>query len=83
MQQSVLITGANKGIGLQFVKRYHQLGWRVLAACRQASEALKKLDVMIIENIDIGHEDSTQRLKDATLKTSGKFLAYDGKTIPW
>ena len=31
---TVLITGANRGIGLEFARQYAADGWRVLAACR-------------------------------------------------
>jgi NAD(P)-dependent dehydrogenase (short-subunit alcohol dehydrogenase family) len=31
---SVLITGANRGIGLEFAKQYSAEGWQVIAACR-------------------------------------------------
>lgn len=42
---SVLITGANRGIGLEFVRQYAAAGWRVLACCRQPEYAndLRKL----------------------------------------
>jgi len=36
---TVLITGANKGLGLGFAKRYATDGWRVHAACRRPAEA--------------------------------------------
>jgi NAD(P)-dependent dehydrogenase (short-subunit alcohol dehydrogenase family) len=36
---TILITGANKGLGLGFTKRYAADGWRVLATCRQPDTA--------------------------------------------
>lgn len=41
----VLITGASRGIGLEFCRQYAQDGWRVLACCRhpQHAEALHAL----------------------------------------
>ena len=35
----VLITGANRGIGLEFTKQYAADGWKVLACCRQPQSA--------------------------------------------
>lgn len=32
--QTVLITGSNRGIGLEFVRQYAADGWRVIATCR-------------------------------------------------
>lgn len=37
---TVLITGANRGLGLEFVKQYAQEGWLVLACCRQPQSAI-------------------------------------------
>ena len=34
---SALITGANRGLGLEFVKQYAADGWQVYAACRDPS----------------------------------------------
>lgn len=36
---TVLVTGANRGIGLEFAKQYAADGWRVHAACRRPDAA--------------------------------------------
>ena len=36
---TVLVTGANRGIGLEFVRQYLADGWRVLATCRNPRAA--------------------------------------------
>ena len=36
---TVLITGANRGLGLEFCKQYAQEGWQVIACCREVSSA--------------------------------------------
>ena len=45
MTNTVLITGANRGLGLEFARQYAADGWQVLAACRnpRAAEALQKI----------------------------------------
>ncbi len=42
---SVLVTGSNRGLGLEWVRRYADDGWRVYATCRQpeAAQALTEL----------------------------------------
>ena len=36
---TALITGANRGLGLEFVRRLSLMGWRVLATCRSPGQA--------------------------------------------
>src|SRR5262249_38458372 len=36
---SILVTGANRGLGLEFVRQYTAEGWRVFACARQPDEA--------------------------------------------
>ncbi len=36
---TALITGANRGLGLEFVRQYAGEGWRVLACCREPGRA--------------------------------------------
>ena len=38
-QTTVLITGANRGIGLEFARRYAGRDWRVIATCRNPDKA--------------------------------------------
>ncbi len=43
--RTVLLTGANRGLGLEFVRQYAADGWKVLACCRKpaSADALNKL----------------------------------------
>jgi NAD(P)-dependent dehydrogenase (short-subunit alcohol dehydrogenase family) len=36
---TLLITGANRGIGLEYVRQYAEDGWRVIACCREPERA--------------------------------------------
>jgi NAD(P)-dependent dehydrogenase (short-subunit alcohol dehydrogenase family) len=62
---TVLITGANKGVGLEMVKIYAARGDKVLACCRdpQGSEQLNAVsgDVQVLE-VAVGDDDSVKAL---------------------
>ena len=45
----VLITGANRGLGLEFARQYAAEGWQVFAACR-APDSAKELQQLAAEN---------------------------------
>ncbi len=36
---TVLLTGANRGLGLEFTRQYAEAGWRVIATCRDPRNA--------------------------------------------
>ncbi|HEX9619545.1 MAG TPA: SDR family oxidoreductase [Polyangiaceae bacterium] len=48
-----LVTGANRGIGLEFCRQLRARGDEVVAVCRKASPELRKLDVEVVEGVDI------------------------------
>ena len=60
-----LITGSNRGIGLELCKQIIERGDVVIATCREASSDLKNLGVRIEEDIDISSEDSINNLREA------------------
>ena len=62
--QSYVITGSNRGIGLEVCKQLTAKGHHVIAICRHASDQLQKLGIDIIENIDVSHDDIISTLKN-------------------
>ena len=62
MTKHVVVTGANKGIGLNFCKQYVTKGYRVTAVVRSPSEELKALDIKIISDIDVANADDVTTL---------------------
>jgi NAD(P)-dependent dehydrogenase (short-subunit alcohol dehydrogenase family) len=68
--KTVLITGANRGIGLELSHQYYQSGWHVIACIRHSnhSAALNKLleqpskGLLTIYNVDVTIPDHINRL---------------------
>ena len=60
---TVLVTGANRGIGLQLCKQLAGRGDTVIAVCREASDELSKLDVRVIDGIDVSDENAVEALR--------------------
>ena len=64
---SVLITGANRGLGLEFTRQYLKDGWEVHAFCRQPDKA-EDLSAMVAESrgniqlreMDIGNKEQIE-----------------------
>lgn len=56
MNKIVVITGANRGIGLSFAKLYQAKGYEVYAACRSSSSELDALGVNVITGVDVSTE---------------------------
>ncbi|MBW1755117.1 MAG: SDR family oxidoreductase [Deltaproteobacteria bacterium] len=50
---TVLITGANKGIGLELSRQLTERGDEVIALCRNASPELAALGVRLFEGVDV------------------------------
>ncbi len=61
----LVITGANRGIGLAFTEQYRAQGHQVTAVCRQASEPLKASGARIIDGIDVTDANGIAELQSA------------------
>ncbi len=59
-----LITGANRGIGLELVRQLKHRGDDVIATCRSTSSELNSLAVRVEEGIDITSGDSVVQLRE-------------------
>lgn len=85
MTETILITGANRGLGLEFVRQYASLGATILACCRDPNEAtelqaLQKqnshvhiyaLDVSVPENIQALANELSQPI-DILINNAGR-----------
>jgi len=65
MSRTIVVTGANRGIGLAFVQNYLAQGDQVIALCRQASEGLKATSAKVVEQIDLAEPDVEKRIRQA------------------
>ena len=68
---TVLITGANRGLGLEFARQYVGDGWRVIAAARAPEQAA---DLRAL-----GHAVAVHRLDVADLSAVGAFADALGR----
>jgi NAD(P)-dependent dehydrogenase (short-subunit alcohol dehydrogenase family) len=65
---TVLVTGANRGIGFEYVRQYAQKGWHVIAGARdpERAENLRELaagfDTVDIEQLDVSNVSSIDAL---------------------
>jgi NAD(P)-dependent dehydrogenase (short-subunit alcohol dehydrogenase family) len=62
---TILITGANRGIGLELSHQFADRGDTVLAACRSGNKALQQPGVTVIEDIDVADDNCGAKLQAA------------------
>jgi len=48
---SVLVTGANRGLGYEFVKQYSEKGFNVFACCRNIGHAKNLTELAVASSI--------------------------------
>jgi NAD(P)-dependent dehydrogenase (short-subunit alcohol dehydrogenase family) len=67
---TALITGANRGIGLELTRQLAARGTKVIAACRTPSKDLQQLDVRIEADVDVSDDAAVGRLAERLGDTS-------------
>lgn len=65
--KTVVITGANRGIGFAFAQRYQHMGFNVVAVCRKSSDALEALGVEVFSGVDVTDPTSLEPLKEGLI----------------
>jgi NAD(P)-dependent dehydrogenase (short-subunit alcohol dehydrogenase family) len=60
---TVLITGANRGLGLELARQYSAAGWQVIGTARSPAEAdeLQQTGVQVLQ-LDVTNQESVDRL---------------------
>ena len=69
----VLVTGANRGIGLELCRQLAARGDEVIAVCRTTSEELAGLNVRVLDGVDV-----TDAVSVGSLQSS-----LGGETLDW
>ncbi|MBI5891016.1 MAG: SDR family oxidoreductase [Nitrosomonadales bacterium] len=86
---TLLITGANRGIGLEFCKQYAADGWRVLACCRDPgkADALNRLaaqypDLIKLHALDVTNHAQIEQLARTLSEETIDLLINDAGVYP-
>ena len=85
---TVLITGANRGIGLGFVQGFAKIGWKVIATCRTPFQAddlqalAKKNPNIIIEELDVTDDGQINSLSEKYQDTPIDVLINNAGILP-
>ncbi len=75
MSKVVLITGANRGIGLELARLYASQDCEVIAVCRESSDEIEELADQVLSGLDLTDNQATDvilQLLDVTLGKGGK-----------
>lgn len=78
---TVLITGANRGIGLELAHQYSTDGWDVIATARQSTDELDKLGVRV-EPLDLSDADAAASFASSIGPPIELFIANAGTNHP-
>jgi NAD(P)-dependent dehydrogenase (short-subunit alcohol dehydrogenase family) len=78
---TVLITGANRGIGLEFARQYSSGGWDVIATARHSSSELDELGLRV-ESLDLSDADAVAAFPGRIDDKLDLFIANAGTSHP-
>lgn len=84
----VLVTGANRGLGLEFARQYAADGWEVVATARNPNQSeelqqiAKQFPSVRVHQLDVTDEESIQDLADALDGTPIDLLLHNSGVYP-
>ncbi len=92
---TVLITGSNRGIGLEFARQYAALGWRVIATTRNPEDAdelralRERYPALVLERMDVTDQAQVDALAakyrgqliDVLLNNAGLLTGMERQTL--
>lgn len=74
---TVLVTGANRGIGLELCRLLHDRGDSVIAVCRKSSAELAELGVRVEANVDVASDESVRAFAARMQSTHIDWLVHN------
>jgi NAD(P)-dependent dehydrogenase (short-subunit alcohol dehydrogenase family) len=78
---TALITGANRGIGLEFARQYSEAGWNLIVTARQSSAELDALGIRV-EPLDLSDADAVASFPGKVDSSLDLLIANAGTNHP-
>ena len=72
----VLITGANRGIGLAMAKIYNEQGHEVIAVCRESNDEIEALAAQVISGLDLTDDTAALQMQQVLNVSLGAYYGY-------
>ncbi|MCC3862580.1 SDR family oxidoreductase [Pseudemcibacter aquimaris] len=68
--KTVVITGANRGIGLSIAQHFHNDGYNIIGICRNSSDELDQIATRVVDGIDVSTAEGCEKLGQELSGTS-------------
>ncbi|MBP9792093.1 MAG: SDR family oxidoreductase [Rickettsiales bacterium] len=84
MSRTVLVTGSNRGLGLEFVKQFSDKGYKVIATCRRSNKAKELHGIsgdIEIKELDVEAENQLRDLKDELLNNPIDIIVLNAEIV--
>lgn len=77
MSKVALITGANRGIGLELCRLYVEQGYEVVAVCRESSDEVEDIADQVISGVDLTLDEAMDSVAQVLSMTLGDEAQID------